>query len=148
MAKATTLSYGAILAQLGNGATPEVFTSPCGLTQKSLKLSKDINGDVVPDCDDPDAPGWEEQTVKSRSWSYSGGGLLAKEAFKTWREAYESNNSVSIRITVPGSGATGGGHWDGKAQLTSLDISANQGEKFQISIEMVGDGPLTWTSAV
>lgn len=95
MAQPVTMKYGSFQLLLGNGASPEVFTAPCGFTQKSFSRSKELNEVVIPDCDDPDAMAHTARDARSLSASISGSGVLAKSAYPLWKAAYEATNSVN-----------------------------------------------------
>ena len=59
MAKPTVLPGTKLLLLLGDGASPETFAEPCGLTTKSFDLAASTNTTVLPDCTDPEAAAWE-----------------------------------------------------------------------------------------
>lgn len=63
MAKPVTVKGTKVRLLQGNGASPEVFTSFCGLTAKSINFQTNTNETFIPDCDDPEAP----QCVSCRS---------------------------------------------------------------------------------
>src|ERR1700741_139848 len=98
MARPTTLAFSKMLILVGNGHSPETFSSPCGLTTKGLDLSASSNDVQVPDCDDPDAPAWTERVVKALSGKVSGSGILAVESFTFWNEWALDGSTKNVRI--------------------------------------------------
>jgi len=144
MALATTVPFKNFKVFLGNGATPEVFTSPCGLTSAGLTLSKDTNSTVVPDCTDPDAAAWVERDVVSLSAAISGSGVLATESLATWEAAFVSTSPVNVRIQVDV--PTVGGYWTGAFHLTRFDPAGTRGNRVGVTIAMESDGNVTWVA--
>ena len=83
MAQPTVIAGTKLLLLVGNGAGPEVFAEPCGLTTKSFDLSASTNTTVLPDCDDPESPAWESIDINAFSASVSGSGVMATQSFST-----------------------------------------------------------------
>lgn len=145
MAKPVTARFGKMLIKLGDGAEPEVFAAPCGLTTKSLTLSKNLNEVDIPDCDDPDAASWVGRDVQNLTASISGDGVLAAEAIPTWDSAFKDTYSVNVEISIEFE--TGTLLYEGAMHLESFEISAESGGRVQVSISMQSDGEIasTWT---
>ena len=66
MAQPTVAKPGAFVISLGDGATPEVFTAPCGLTTKAARWNRGLGEVNIPDCDDPDAVIWIARDVETQ----------------------------------------------------------------------------------
>lgn len=147
MALPSTRKFGQFKIYLGNGAVPEVFSVPCGFTEKALSISKDLIDTTVPDCDDPDAASWLGRDVRTISASVNGSGVLAMEALATWRAWAVSSLTKNVRIELSGTGAQGGGYFTGAMHLASFEITAALGEKVQVAVTLESDGALTWVAA-
>lgn len=148
MAQATTKAFGkGIVVLLGDGATPEVFTAPCGITERGFTLSKELQETQVPDCQDEDAPSWTERDAVSRSASINSSGVMAVESLPAWRTAFAANTSRSFRVFNDGNSAAGGGHWAGKFHISSLEFSSAKGGRVELSIQAESDGPVVWVPA-
>lgn len=147
MAQPTTRKFGQIKVYVGDGATPEVFATPCGFTEKALTISKDMVDTTIPDCDDPDAAAWTGRDVRAISVEVTGSGVMAIESLATWRTWAMSDDPKNIRVEVSGTGAQGGGYWAGSAHLTDFELSVSLGEKAQVSVTLANDGVFTWTAA-
>jgi predicted secreted protein len=145
MAKPTTLSAAKLLIMIGDGAGPEVFTAPCGLTSRGINFSKETNDTNVPDCDDPDAPAWIERVTVSLSASVSGSGVLAKEALGTWKEFFFSTATKNCKVMLDG--GTGWGHWLGAFHCTTFNVTGELGDKVQVEVELQNDGEIAWVDA-
>lgn len=143
MAKPTTLSYAKMIIYVGDGAAPEVFASPCGLTAKGLDFAAQASDVVVPDCDDPDAPAWIERATRSLSGKITGSGILAVEAFNIWRDWVLSGLPKNCRVQFVGSGL---GYYAGSFLLTACSYKGNQGEKVTVDVTLDSDGQITFVS--
>jgi predicted secreted protein len=146
MALATTVPFRLFKVLLGNGATPEVFTAPCGLTANAIAFSKDTNSTVVPDCTNPDAPAWVERDVVSNSAAISGSGVMATESLPTWWAAYDSGVSIHTRVQVD-LAAPSGGYWEGSFHVTRFEPGGTRGNRVTVTIAMESDGDVNWTPA-
>ena len=141
MAKPTTFRGTSLLIKIGNGADPEIFAFPCGLTTNSLSRSAETNEVTVPDCADPDAPAWTEREVSTMSWEASGEGILANESVSIWDAWHASGLAKNVQIDVGSVGA--GRRYTGSALLTGYEMTGERGSKVTVSVTITGDGPLT-----
>lgn len=149
MAQATVISYSKFRIKIGNGASPEVFTAPCGLNARSLNQTKNMSEIDIPDCTDEDAPAAVAREVRSTDWSISGEGVLAAEAYDTWQSAWDTINSVNVMIEEEfPSSPPGLITYLGRAHLSTFNKGANRGEKVTVNVELVADGALTRISPV
>jgi hypothetical protein len=137
MTKPTTFRFGEMLIEVGDGASPETFGAPCGLTTKAFNGAAQTQDTVVPDCDDPDAPAWNERAVTALSRDISGNGVLAKEFLETWDDWFSSGLSRNVHITI------GQDQWRGAYVLNTFDITADLGQKLKVNIAMQSDGQVT-----
>lgn len=146
MAAPVTARFGKFRVLLSDGASPEVFTAPCGFTSKSLQLTKNLSEVSIPDCDDPDAPITIGRDVESISAQISGEGVLAASSVETWLDAYDSTESVSVKVEVEFS--TGTVTFTGRMHLSQMTLGAEQGGRVTIQVEMQSDGALTRASTI
>lgn len=146
MAQPITARFGKFRILLGDDADPIVYTAPCGFTSKSMTLNKSLSEVSLPDCADPDAPIVLGRDVESISTSISGEGVLAASAVETWLDAYESTESVPVKVEIEFS--TGVVTWTGAMHIESLELGAEQGGRVTINVSMQSDGALTRTSTI
>lgn len=139
----TTIKFGKMRVYLGDGASPEVFSVPCGFTEKAFNRSKSLNETNVPDCDDPDAPIVVTRDVASISWGVTGQGVMASEALATWDAFYNSTSSKNVKIELVYPAPTGTVTYTGAAHLESMEIGATVGNRVTLNISLAGDGALT-----
>lgn len=140
MTKPTTLNFGELLIELGNGATPEVFSAPCGLTSKGFNGTASTSDTTVPDCDDPDAPAWAERAVTTLSRDISGSGILATESLQIWDDWFSSGLDKNVQITF------GNFVWTGPYILSNFSVQADLGSKIKVTIAMTSDGQIVRTA--
>lgn len=144
MAPPTTVKFGKFRVLLGDGNSPELFTAPCGFTSKSLVLSKNLTEVNLPDCNDPDAPAWVGRDVESLTASITGEGVMASESADEWMDAFESTESVSVRVEIEFPTLTYA--YEGKMHIASMTLGAEQGGRVTNNIEMQSDGELVRTT--
>lgn len=140
----TVLPGSKLLLLVGDGADPEVFAQPCGLKTRSFNLAAATNTNTVPACDDPDAAVWETTDISSLSATGSGAGLMAAEAYATWREWFLSTQGKNMQIKLDHSSL---GHYEGSFKLTGFNLTGNLGEKVSVDISFKNDGPVVWVDA-
>ena len=57
MAKPQTLTFGtSCIIMVGDGASPENFSAPCGFTERSVEIKAETATTAIPDCNDGDLP--------------------------------------------------------------------------------------------
>jgi hypothetical protein len=140
MAKATTIKGGKFRVLLGNDASPIVYTAPCGFTQRSITLNKALEEVNIPDCDDPDKIDWLGRDATSLSMSISGEGVLASESVETWLDAFESIESVPVKVEweFPAKTIT----WTGAMHLESVEAGAANAGRATLNVSMQSDGEM------
>lgn len=143
MAQPVTIKFGKMLVEIGDGGSPEVFTAPCGFTEKSFTRSKTLNEVLIPDCDDPDAPVVVGRDVASITFAVSGQGVLAAEAVATWDSFFNSTSSRNVKVTFVFPSPVGNKVYTGLAHLETFEITAAVGDRVLANISMQGDGALT-----
>ena len=145
MAPPVTARFGKFRVLLGDDATPIEYSAPCGFTSKSLTFTKDLTEVNIPDCIDPDKVAWVGRDASSLSAAINGEGVAASEASETWLEAFESVESVPVKVELefPSKTIT----WTGFMHISQLDIGAEQGGRVTMNVQMQSDGELVRTTA-
>lgn len=144
MAKPNTKSFKDFIVEVQTGTSPVAWTAPCGFNSKSLQMNASTSSASVPDCDDPEAPAWDEVGVDSLSGQIQGGGVMATENSEMWDEWFDSADAKTIRIRTPGVG-----YRTGLGLLTSLGDSValkSDGNLIQRSVTIISSGPWPWVS--
>jgi predicted secreted protein len=140
MATASAITFSKFRVLLGDGASPEVFSSPCGFNSRALNRSKNLTEVDLPDCDNEDAPAWVSREVRSLTWSVTGEGVLAEESVDVWEAFFDSNDSQNVRIEIEFPNSTE--ILVGAAHLASYNITGTRGERVTVSVDLQGNGAL------
>lgn len=143
MAQATTIKGGKVRVLLGDGASPETFAAPCGLTSRSITLTKALNDFQIPDCDDPDAVDWLGRDAVSLAMSVSGEGVLANESVDEWLTAWESVDPINVRIEWEFPTRTI--VWNGAMHIESFEVSAQNAQRATANVSLQSDGEMVRT---
>ena len=147
MAKPVTVKGTKVRLLQGNGASPEVFTSFCGLTAKSINFQTNTNETFIPDCDDPEAPQWRELSKSGRYVSLSGSGLLNMASLASFQAAYDEDETQTYRFEIAVPALQHGGHWIGQFMLTNFQVTGNDGELTTVEITLESSGEVIWVPA-
>ncbi|WP_275790557.1 phage tail tube protein [Pararhizobium gei] len=141
MAEPTTTKGGKIKILLGNDATPIVYGAPCGLTQRSMTISKGLEEFQLPDCDDPDAISWLGRDATSLSMSVEGETLLAEESVETWVDAAEAEDSIPAKVIweFPAKTLT----WTGNMHVENFNATGINNRRATATVSMQSDGKMT-----
>ena len=141
MAGPSVLSGEKILILIGDGASPEVFAHPCLINaERGITFGSSTNPEVVPDCDDPSAPGWVQTEVDGLNATINGSGMHdvgSTEEFFAW---YESGESRNVKVKED---KVGGSTFTGAFKLTEYNFAGNRKAKATGGITLVSDGPVT-----
>lgn len=143
MAQPTTDTFGNFKIYVGDGASPEAFTVPCGFVNKALNLEADASASLVPDCDNPEDPAWEDAGITVKRATVQGNGVMAEESYETWRAWWDSGAAKNVRVEKTM------GYWQGPALITSLGESAALGQDgniIQLAVALRNAGAWTWTA--
>lgn len=145
MAQPVTIRGGKLRVLIGDETvTPVVFTAPCGFTSRSVTWTKALEDVSIPDCEFPDAVDWLARDATSLSISVSGEGVLAEESKDTWFEAWESTESVPVRLEIEWPTATD--VITGRMHVESLEITAANGQRVTLNVSMQSDGQMVRTT--
>ena len=145
MVAAASFRFSGYRVLLGDGASPEQFSSPCGFTERSFSLNRELSETNSPDCQNEDAPSWLERDVTSMSATISGQGVLEATALPLWIEKLETTESFNARVELWREGAKVG-MWAGAFQLESFETAATRGERATVNVTMQSDGAIVWTA--
>lgn len=137
MAAPTTSTFAEFIVKVGDGEAPEVFTTLCGLTSKSLDINNNTAATAVPDCLDEDAPAYEETNITSQTVGIKGTGVFPREKQKFIADWALNGETHNIRV-YPGKAIAGDiEYYAGPAILKTLGLSAARGEKVQQSLDFI-----------
>jgi hypothetical protein len=146
MAKPVTTKGGLLRIMLGSGSGSIVYAAPCGLTSTSLTMTKGFEEFNLPDCDNPLAIEWLGRDATSLSMAVSGEGVLAQAAVEAWLDAWESPDSIPVKLEMEFPTTTW--TWTGLMHVETVEIGApsNTG-RVTGNFSLQSDGEMVRTSA-
>lgn len=123
-----------IVLQIGNGATPEVFTASCTInTTRGLTGTAKFSTTEIADCTNPSAPAQTVRAVQSTDMSFDGAGTAdgpSLLALLNWNQgANGASNTKNCKIIMNRSGADGGFTISVPMVLESFAITGARGDK-------------------
>jgi len=143
MAQPTVPRGGKFRVLLGDDSNPIEYAAPCGFTSRSFTLTKGLEEQQMPDCDDPDTIDWLGRDAVSLSMAINGEGLMAQESVETWLDAWESVESVPAKVEweFPAKTIT----WTGLMHVETVQADAPNGRRVTSNIAMQSDGKMVRT---
>lgn len=138
-----------LLVQIGDGATPEVFTHDCLInTERGIAFAAETTRENDPNCDNPDEPGWSSVDSNGKSATISGAGRLHTPSVKAWFAWFNAGTTKNIRVLLNGvSLANGGGYWAGSFKCTAFDVTGPETGRTTVSVTLESDGEVEWVDA-
>ena len=139
---------GRMLILLGDGASPEVFSYPCGASTRSVTYTNNTGEEVTLDCDDPlDTPAAVQRWSESQDTQMSISGRVATESLAMWRSWADAGTAKNVRIQWDHEAGDGGGYHELPAILQSLEMGVEGKATATFSATIVAAGKRTWTDA-
>jgi predicted secreted protein len=119
-------------------STPGTFAHPCLInTKRGIKFTCNSNKIVVPDCDNPDDPAWQEVLVDALAMSISGTGVLDLQGVADFSEWFMSGAGKNIQVWL---GTFG--YWEGSFKLTDFESSGDRNAYADCTIGIDSDGEI------
>lgn len=146
MAQATTLKFGKQYVLIGDAASPEVFSAPCGFEQLEMSINIESSTVNIPDCSDPDLAAWLATDEVSRQMVLTGSGVLATEALVVWRSWWLDGGEKNVRWTTLTGVVETNGYYAGPASLTSFSETGQRGQRWTNSVAIAINGKPTFTA--
>jgi len=138
-----------LLVKVGDGESPEVFTTYCTINAaRGISFAASTNDFNIPDCADPDLMAWLVREKVSISGDISGAGTLNTpdtEEFFDWVKSPDTRN-VQVHLDAV-SMANGGGYWAGAYHCTQFEVTGDRGGIAEASVQLLSSGEVTWTDA-
>jgi hypothetical protein len=132
----------------GDGADPEVFAQLCGINSRGLNITYSNAFETEDwDCADPEARAQTIREVGAQDWSISGSGLYNRSQMEALRGLLGTTQNWRFAIDEPTGDAIDDGYWEGPGNISSFEITGNNGEWTQVSLTISGNGLLSWSDA-
>lgn len=119
-----------LLIQIGDSASPQVYTSVCGLKTRSFNMDTTEVDTTIPDCTNPGGPVQKTSEPGIASRTFSGSGAFVSGAVsKLLLDHVRASTTFSAKVIVPGDGTYTGKwfvsnfEWSGEVE-GNLEFSA------------------------
>jgi hypothetical protein len=133
-----------LLLKVGDGASPEVFTTYCSVNaDRGITFTAGMNETEEIQCDDLEAVSWVLREKTNLSCTFSGGGTVNTPDLESFFEYLTDEDSRNCKVVVDVPGADGGIVFSGAFHCNEFSITGNRGEKMQASVSFSSDGEVT-----
>lgn len=131
-----------LLIKMGDGADPEVFTTICALTTKSITINNEEIDITTPDCDDPGGAMWTEVIDGAKRLSFSGNGISKgrAEELSALEVALASTPEANLQVVLPNFGT-----FAARFFFQSFEVGGEQNGAISMSMSTGSTGPVTFT---
>lgn len=146
MASAETIRFGSQAILIGNGADPEVFSAPCGITSLTKSTSTNTSDVDIPDCDDPDIVVWLGIDEVSKRMTLTFSGTIAQQSLALWQEWELDGGLRNVRWLRNLTDLSLRGYLAGPALLTEFEETAESRGRYTFTGTIIFDGKPVWTS--
>jgi predicted secreted protein len=131
----------------GDGATPEVFSLLCTATTVSFKQANVTEDAMLQDCANPGNAPARQSVVTGKTWDVDFSGKADYTRFAVIQGDFDAGVAKNYRLVLAGTGAAGGGYYDGAAIITDLELSKGDNGMVAFTGKLKGQGLLAWTAA-
>ncbi len=137
------------LVKMGNGATPEVFTTVCGLQDATVNRTVNTQDNFVRSCIAPGSVPERRVKATGRQSDITGTGLTNKDEVTRVEAALGIVKNYRIEVYEDNGTSTGLllGTWAGPFMMTSANNSIPRESNAAFELTLVSDGAMTWTAA-
>lgn len=140
MALPNRVRGGYYYLQVGNGASPEVFTTICGLNTRSFTAQLNGNDEFIKDCADPEAIPVRAFLPTGKQWDISGSGIIDRNNISELVARQGETANYRFIMGAP-DGSTGfSGYWEGPGVLTNIQFGGNDDAFATLDVTIVSDG--------
>lgn len=146
MAQAQTIKFGEQMLLIGDGADPEVFSSPCGITSLTKSTSTNTSDIDIPDCDDPDLVIWLGIDEVSKRMTLTFSGTLAQQSLALWQEWELDGGLRNVRWMRNLTNLDLRGYLEGPALLTEFEETSEARGRYTFTGTIIFDGKPVWTA--
>jgi Phage tail tube protein len=138
--------YGSV--NMGDGASPEVFTKLCGLTSFSYAVNFSTQDDEVDICDEPEGVPAREVVVTGKSATINVAGFYNRTQSEIMRTAKGATKNYTFKLTEPSGDAVSKLTVAGAFIMTQHEISGGRNaEYFTFTATFESTGAVTETNA-
>lgn len=137
-----------VVVQLGDGATPEVFTTLCGIDNASINRAVNTSDRFRRDCAKPGSVPSRKVQVQGTQVDVTGSGVFNIDQVDDFTESLGIPKNYRLQVGKRDGTDTGDivGHFIGPFVMTAYNVSI--GEEGTAEITLASDGAVTWVPAV
>lgn len=136
------------VVKIGDGASPEVFTTICGIENATVNQTAQTSDQQKIDCAKPGKAPTRTVRVTGTQWDVTGSGVTSVEQIPALQAALGKRKNFKI-VALANDGTDTGdelGTFSGRAVLTAANLNL-QRTAGTMEITLAGEGDLTWTPA-
>ncbi|MEL7281348.1 MAG: phage tail tube protein, partial [Pseudomonadota bacterium] len=137
------------LVKIGDGADPEVFSTLCGITTKTMTVNNNSFDVTTTSCTAPGGQFWTEVMTGARSISLSGNGIFeggtSLDRFQTvvlgTGETDTADATGSFQVVVPEFGT-----FEGTFHVDNIEFGSEQEGAVTYSFSLQSSGYISFTA--
>lgn len=138
----------AVIVKLGDGASPEVFTTICGVENATINETVQSNDRLRRDCAKPGMIPTRKVRVTGKQWDLTGSGVTNVDQIASLKAVLGVRRNYQL-IAIKYDGTDDGdvlGTFAGPGVLTARNMSLAPNEA-SMEVTIAGEDELTWTPA-
>lgn len=144
MADVDYLGFELFEIQIGDGATPEVFTPRCTLnSSRGFTLTGETVTRNIPDCEDDLKPSKSLVYVTAIGGEISGSGVMEKGEDKFFADWLNTGAAKNCKVRLGGSGGT---QYAGAFKITNFSVTGERQDLVNAEITLVSHGGVNVTT--
>lgn len=137
-----------IIVKVGDGATPEVFTTICGIENATINQTVNTSDRFRRDCAKPGSVPTRKVKVTGKQWDATGSGVVNVDEFTTFNAALGIRKNYQFDFGKRDGTDAGEiiGTYEGPAVMTAANINMGDSEGTN-EITLAGEDEIVWTAA-
>lgn len=134
-----------LLLKVGDGASPEQFTTFCSINaDRGVQFQAGEQTFEIADCADPEAVAWVTSEITSLRVAFSGAGTLDTPDLGDFFDWWKAGATKNCQLVLDVPALDGGVIFEGGFKLPSFEVtSSGRGSKVNVSISGASDGEVT-----
>lgn len=133
------VKYSQVLLKL-DPAGGTSYAHPCLFnTEKSIDITPTFSEDIVPDCDDPDAPAEVHRNIDNVDLTLSGAGKVHVTDVKTYVDLAATGTKIPAKICVGAIDVSGSIEISTTVVITGFSITAPRPQLSDCTISLAAD---------
>ena len=137
-----------IVVKVGDGATPEVFTTICGIESATINQTVNTNDRFRRDCAKPGSVPTRKVKVTGKQWDATGSGVVNVDEFPNFASSLGIRKNYQFDFGIRDGTDAGEivGTYAGPAVMTAANINMGDADG-TAEITLAGEDAIVWTAA-